>query len=1070
MQITVFPTVFVALGGTGQTILHQFRRGLRQRIGTADLPFFRYLYIDTDESSLKEADNGLSAVAREWTKTNRIDPSPDTIKRIRNPDLDDGKLYRSLGLEDWFPPYVNDTLGQTNYSQGVGGRRVLSRLGFLSSRNLGALEQTLSKFYDELHGIGKKMDGKRLEGIEPSHLEIRSYSSMEKVRFVVLTSAGGGTGSGTFIDFGFFLRRLAERKSAGNKIDLIGHVLLARVEANLNQVRNSAAILTELDVYQVDERRVYEGHYMNLPGSPWVNQSGHKPYDCTYVLMPQQQLKVLEGGDPFLALQHKVADYLICDTVATFADNVSEEHVKNPRFGPVGVEAFKGDFGLNVKGIQTYGVARREWPAALIHRQLYSRKLESVSEKWSEIQESTQDKLLSDLRKLTGLPATPETKPPHDHKEDAIFVELCKTVDQNSPKTLINRVREKALDSRGTSLRPGGLKEMVGELRALFADQKKSDTRSVVGVVTANTKRLKDRKSSDGLAQKAASLMLSELFTTNGGPATVLSCCRQLRDEIKEEQKVIGEALEGIEPRLPDDPLMLKQGYRFANDSLLKLTLSSKRELLADLEEWLEALEVRFHHLLEYVIAWKGSISYDESDLDDRSVVVPEAFVDKLLDQLPVDLDFERAVRVSSSPGSDLRKELSKLVEDGLPKTNKKGEPTLFASDLPRREGSVDFRYFQAIESTVFTEVERLESGPHHQEVFAAMVECAKESGGNAVPNLMEEAEFLIHADTGAQDYITSSFSGNPTHISYIYQTDQRETEMFETAIRDGSDWLDQWRTLGGIKECYVGREVTRKLTPHSAAIICERCALPTRFIVGYDLERRAQQFDRDPFPAVTDKRIVIPPSERLMVRAEKLLVGSMAFQFWIYEGGRDKMHRLEYKSTREGGSIENREYKIPSKFYDAVETLARREDVMNALDERLARYLKNNGGEGVERMVKLLDNLHELNRDRGTTKGPLENYHLIDVPYAKVRNTAYEFADEFEMMLPREQHPFAEFVAKGETIKASKQVADHDGWFCKECGYRQGTEMPEWVGADARCQRESCGYPRRTAYSGGRS
>ncbi len=1069
MQITVFPTVFVALGGTGQSILHQFRKGLRQRIGTADLPFFRYLYIDTDVSSLQDADAGLSSLAKQWTKTNLIDPSPDTIKRIRNPQEDGRKLYDALGLEDWFPPYVNDQLGQTNYSQGVGGRRVLSRLGFLSSRNLGELEHILSHFYDELHGLSNKLSGKRLEGIEPEYLDIRPQSVADKVRFVVITSAGGGTGSGSFIDFGFFLRRLAERKSiASNKIDLIGHVLLARVEANPNQVRNSAAMLTELDLYQVKERRVYEGHYLNLSGSPWVNKSGHKPYDCAYMLMPQQQLKVLPGVDPFLTLQTKIADYLLCDTVAAFADNVGSEKVKSPRFGPVGVEAFKGDFGLNVPGLQTYGVSRREWPAALIHKQLYSQKLRSLGEQWSEVQEHTLATLLSKLRKLSGLPTDPSKKPPRQYQDDALFAHLCQAIDQNTPGRLIENVRLKVVDEKKKAIRKGGLTEMVGELRSLFAEQRSDDPRSVIGIVTSNQKKLSDFKSENSLSQQVATALLDQLFTSTGGPATVAKACRQLREEVKSERLLLEESLSAVNPRLSDQPESLKQGYQYANGMLLRLVLGSKKGLLGELEAWLSKLEARFQHLVAYMLAWKDSVAYDDSDLKATSVVVPKAFIDKFAAQLSSDIDLERLT--SSSDGADLKSRLTSLIRQGLPETDKMGEPTLFFKDVPRTRGVPDFSYFQAIESFVFQEIERLPSGPYQQEVFTAMVEAAKEEGGNPVANLMEEAEFLIHADTGAHDYARGPFGGHPTHISLIYQADQKDTVIFESTRKEGERWLSAWSSLGLTKSINVCDQVTEGLSRHAAYVIAERCALPSEFIVGYDLERRREWFDKDPFPAVTDKRIAIPPSASAQARAEKLLVASMTFDMWRYEGGKGRLHRLDYRSSKTDGAAEDQQFQVSSSYHDAIEALARRTDVMNALERKLRDYLRDNEGQAVEKLVSALETLHQKNPERGTTRGVLADLNLQNVPYTQFQETVYRLAREFDVQLPRGQHPFAEFVAQGNAIASNGKSAAHDGWFCKKCGYRQGSEEPEWVGNEAHCQNEECKYPHQSMATGGRA
>lgn len=133
MKIAVAPTVFVALGGTGQIILQRLRECLVQRVGTADLPFFRYLYVDTHAEALHAAVAGLWGKAAAWSRTNQIAPSDDTIRKVQNENLDNGAVARKLRINDWFDQKARQSLGTVAFNQGVGGRRMYSRLGFLAS-------------------------------------------------------------------------------------------------------------------------------------------------------------------------------------------------------------------------------------------------------------------------------------------------------------------------------------------------------------------------------------------------------------------------------------------------------------------------------------------------------------------------------------------------------------------------------------------------------------------------------------------------------------------------------------------------------------------------------------------------------------------------------------------------------------------------------------------------------------------------------------------------------------------------------------------------------------------------
>jgi hypothetical protein len=1061
MKIAVAPTVFIALGGTGQIILQRLRERLFQRVGTADLPFFRYLYVDTHAEALRVPLLGLKGQAAAWSVTNQIAPSEDTLRKVQDEHLDNGAIAQQLRIREWFDPHARQSLGTVAFNQGVGGRRMYSRLGFLASQNLGSLVRTLTHFREELITTPNRV-GIPLQGIEPRYLSVLPAYVEPSVRFVVVTSAGGGTGSGCFIDMGFLLRKL-RREGGWANVYQFGHVALARDEAvgdTLNQVRNSAALLTELDHYQGGEK-TYQADYLNL--SPGHFEDLNPPYDITYVVAATQQDVPLDGDQnrAFDQLLWKMAEFLLADAVATYPDHA--EGAVLPRSGPVGAQAFMGDLGLNPKGLSTYGIACREWPAALVHRQLYGTVIRQIAHSWGQPQPQVGEGVEGELRSLLGIPGPDiqANQTVRDKENDRLLKALLEPVRDLDPCRQLNMFRQEATDARGR-LVPGKLPQLQERLRQQFATRVGEPVAGEPGVVYAivqtNRNRLLDLRQESSLPRRVADRLLDLCVQADAGPATAAEVASHLREAVQVEQRFIAECLEGLNPGSVTAPQRLEQCWQYANDRLLQEVLRAKQEVYQELDRWLDKLSVRLNSFVEYVREWARSIPPADDvqfTIQAPSVVRPPSAFERLrqaavrgisvgLAGLERDLvDDQGRVRLG------LLGELRKWIAQGLPDRDEKGAPTLFAEGPPKHHGATDFSYLQAIERAVFEQIANGAASPYEVEILALLRDESQEKG-LAFPNLIGESQFLLNFNRGDSEYARLPFGGNPTHVTEIVQRDQNGFPEFQDAQKGYGGWLKDWESVGAVKRVSVFDEVTDDLNRSTVAYVCERCSIVSKFIVGYSLERRRDLFRRDPtFPAVADIRIRVPPSGEDLQRARYLWLGSLALQNpslgWVFLGGDPPLHEFTYIDQDQHGFGRSQKWSTSADFERATWALAYEGDVMDAMELSIWNYLRDNLGAATTKIKETTDRVNEQEqRNPHQLGGDLTWLNIFNVNYDDVLSALTRFAVHFRIPLPQMEHRYARFVKAGEMVPGSHpSLAAFDGWYCTRCSHHFGLNMP---------------------------
>jgi hypothetical protein len=300
----VGPTLIIGLGGTGKEVVLRLRRKIVERYGSlSSLPFLRFMHVDTDKTmgaseqyDLRTADDPLHREVQ-FSMTERIDltVAGGTGKYVQH-------LNNFPNIKRWFPgggkiAHLGDL------KDGAGQVRIASRLGFFDASNHQKITGRLEQCRRELSDAAI---------LQPSsRLGFNFDATNSKV--VVVASLAGGTGSGTFLDMGFLVRRYfpeAER---------VGILLLPGFFAGYpggDRVRaNGYAALMELNHYTF-------GHPFHADWSVHeTEEMPPPPFSSTYLIDGRNEagLAIGSNGKEFDAYR-MIAEVLYQDySIGSFA-------------------------------------------------------------------------------------------------------------------------------------------------------------------------------------------------------------------------------------------------------------------------------------------------------------------------------------------------------------------------------------------------------------------------------------------------------------------------------------------------------------------------------------------------------------------------------------------------------------------------------------------------------------------------------------------------------------------------------------------------------------------------------
>ena len=303
--IDIRPTLLIGLGGTGKEILRRLRRMFYEKYRVAGLPIMEYLWFDTDIRNQSLSGEVPDELDR------RIDlTAPQKIDgRVQPEELAGYRLNKNAypHIWDWFPREL-DALPANAIMQGAGQIRSFGRLAFFHH---------YTRIRDAIERLGRKVTAQ--EAFADMNRDYPDYTvDTRAFDIIIISSLGGGTGSGCFIDVGFLCRVLFPTSTRTAFLamptvfdDVVGSAGTEAVHAN------GFAALKELEYFMqprfiADEDKAtseYSTHEFNWDGSPQPVPA--PPFDTVYMLDNENVAgeRITEFTDTF----QMIAEFLLLD-------------------------------------------------------------------------------------------------------------------------------------------------------------------------------------------------------------------------------------------------------------------------------------------------------------------------------------------------------------------------------------------------------------------------------------------------------------------------------------------------------------------------------------------------------------------------------------------------------------------------------------------------------------------------------------------------------------------------------------------------------------------------------------
>jgi hypothetical protein len=303
--IDIRPTLLIGLGGTGKEVLRRLRRMFYEKYRVAGLPIMEYLWFDTDIRNQSLSGEVPDELDR------RIDlTAPQKIDgRVQPEELAGYRLNKNAypHIWDWLPSEL-DALPDNAITQGAGQIRSFGRLAFFHH---------YARIRDAIDRLGSKVTAQ--EAVEDMNRDYPDYTvDNSTLEIITVSSLGGGTGSGCFIDVGFLCRVLfpTSTRTAFLAMPTVfdGKVGSTGVEA---VHANGFAALKELEYFMQprfiatidEETSEYSTHEFNWDGTP--RQVEAPPFSTVYML--DKENRAGERIDEFTDTFQMIAEFLLLD-------------------------------------------------------------------------------------------------------------------------------------------------------------------------------------------------------------------------------------------------------------------------------------------------------------------------------------------------------------------------------------------------------------------------------------------------------------------------------------------------------------------------------------------------------------------------------------------------------------------------------------------------------------------------------------------------------------------------------------------------------------------------------------
>ena len=336
-----------------------------------------------------------------------------TVTKCKDADSD---FAKRIGLNQWMEKSRRDQL--TPLSSGANGVRTYGRLALLAGTDLGLLMTRIKTSINQL--LANQPAAANANGAP--------NAPVTSLRVFVVASAGGGSGSGFFIDVGYLTRFLLPANGAWEQVGIVAVAPRTfALDENVARGRhqNSAALLDEMDHF-TQQNTIFKVNYNgeNLP--ELIGQD--PPYQHCYLVSP------MAGGGALRDSEAKSIEVM----QQTMADMMFLRMT-----GPGEIGARQSDFAENFSNhsqdrqgypnaFSTFGVTLRQFPAKKYFDESLGKAMMKMANQWlkpgapKEQLAALCEQEYADFQRGLGLPAknVQGRRRPRDKETDQAYLRL----------------------------------------------------------------------------------------------------------------------------------------------------------------------------------------------------------------------------------------------------------------------------------------------------------------------------------------------------------------------------------------------------------------------------------------------------------------------------------------------------------------------------------------------------------------------------------------------------------------------------------------------------------------------
>ena len=1025
------PTFVVALGGAGTNAVMHLRSRLALRYGTADFPTLRYLFLDTDTTN-------NTAFTEFRDSAFPLSVSKEKVDRLRDQASAEA---RALRLTSWmYQELKRDLNTQAFATEGVLGVRQYGRLALLAATQLPEIRNYILGTLRVLNGL---RDGDAAGGAGDGRP--REVGT----RILVAASAGGGTGSGTFLDMGYFLKQLIAESHLGNACHTEGIAAIAVADnfPSRKKAQNSLALMQEWEYFSRGEN-IFDARFVanDLPREIGT----HRPYDYPFLVSPTAGDAILDedAGIAMEKLEAKMGDFLFLRVIDEGGQNGVGARMPDMA-ASFSVPTFRD--GLNYPlSFLTFGVTLRQIPTGLMEKREKRRVIATFLRSWLQAINDLKEPLnASDfeknrtlanhlaadyeyLLKQTGLLADGEIPKAGTLARKVHGDELAHQLMQTGSKPSLEEALTRAIINQNvdTMFEEGNSTQLQSDRSGYIA-----------GIIAQNSLRIQgkphklDVHSDYTLETSIYETIWAAVTDSARGPRYAMYLIDMLVAGIKKDQSLYQRVIDTPPPPKSDM-------WRYANFRVKMELLVAKKtihnELVARLCDGKTGLKARTSFLVQYLAAWEEHANRDTA-ADNETYANARR---KLAGVLDIPQRDEQQLR-----GLVARIDL-KVLQDlfSLLKSD------TFRPTLPQKDNRDDFSIFAALEAKITALLAQDADFP--PTVLEQMGRDNHGVWGGEARRILNESRPALNLNLNINDYHDGLAQGQLHDVFrwfVMLNPNQGRAEQGGDAFANYraalNDLLPEYEglMLGASRVLDWGAGFQDR---DLLAMVALRGSFPTRAIVNYAVEGpREGLIDPDRDLVYTQKGIKPPPGPEELKRAKTTLLVveilsrcSNAEKPCIENPG-DGLTHIYYVPPIHQPIVGEDKWPFTKTFPVAATDLAEDPKVMSAMEWDIQEVLDQRQNKGVLREFfnGHLVNLRDVGRQEGAGVGIYLDLNTVN--YAEARELLQAWVDVHvggpNAPLWAKLDDDGEWRCKNKNCKTSYGGRQPDFPACQQCGHR---------------------------------